>query len=46
MAALGPAAFGALVWGVIGLVVVVFIYEVYAIVADLGWLEIAFQSRD
>lgn len=38
MAALGPAAFGALVWGVIGLVVLVFGYEVYAITTELGWL--------
>ena len=46
MTALGPAAFGALVWGVIGLVVAVFVYEVYAVAADLGWLPTRPQSRD
>lgn len=35
---IGPTAFAALVWGAIGLVAVVFAYEVYAVARDLGWV--------
>ena len=36
MAALGPTAFGILVWGVIALVLVILVYEVYVIVQELA----------
>lgn len=36
MAALGSTAFGILVWGVIALVLVILVYEVYVIVQELA----------
>ena len=38
MAALSATAFAVLVWGVVGLVLAVFVYEVYALAVDLGWM--------
>lgn len=38
MAAIGSTLFAALVWGAIALVLVIFVYELYAIVRDLGLL--------
>ncbi|MFB6173537.1 MAG: hypothetical protein ABEI39_02750 [Halobacteriales archaeon] len=34
--AIGAAAFAALVWGSVGLVVLAFLYELYAVLRDLG----------
>lgn len=36
MTALGPTAFGVLVWGVIGLVLVILAYEVYVIAQEFA----------
>lgn len=38
MAAIGPAAFAALLWGSIAGVFLVFVYEAYAIAGEYGWL--------
>lgn len=39
MSALGPTAFAALVWTVVLLVLAVFVYEVYVLAVDAGWLD-------
>ena len=38
MAAIGPTAFAVLVWGSLLGVGLVFLYEVYAIADEFGWL--------
>ena len=39
MTALSALAFAVLVWGVIALVLLVFVYEVYVIATDMGWIS-------
>ena len=39
MAVLGPTLFAVVLWGTLLGVAIVFVYEVYAIAADAGWLE-------
>lgn len=38
MAAMSAAAFAAVFWGTVALVLLVFVYELYAITVDLGWI--------
>lgn len=46
MVALSPVGFAAIVWGTIALVVVVFVYELFAIAMDFGWTEVGPKSGD
>lgn len=39
MAVIGTTAFAVVVWGSILGVLLVFLYEVYAIAGDFGWFE-------
>jgi len=39
MAVLGPTLFAVLLWGALLGVAIVFVYELYAIADDAGWLE-------
>jgi hypothetical protein len=39
MAVIGSTAFAVLLWGTVLAVLAVFVYEVYAIGVEYGWLE-------
>lgn len=36
MAAMGPVAFAVLVWGIVGLVMLILAYELYVVARELG----------
>ncbi|MGM0389667.1 hypothetical protein [Natrinema limicola] len=39
MAVIGSTLFAVLLWGALLGVAIIFVYELYAIAADAGWLE-------